>query len=164
VADADWDRRMMLLAHHIADWSTEAGRRVGAVIAGPDNEVRSTGFNGFPRGVNETITERHSRESGAKYWWSSHAERNAIYNAARVGIPLAGCRIYVPWFPCVECAKAIIQSGLVELIAYEPDFADPKWGNEFRAVVEMLNEGRVTVRFIDRLQELRSGDIDEQNE
>lgn len=146
----------MLLAHHIGGWSKERGRRVGAVIVGVDNEVRATGFNGFPRGVNED-EERHSAEAGAKYFWSCHAERNAIYNAARVGVPLRGCRIYVPWFPCVECAKAIIQSGLEEVIGYEPDLAEEKWGNEFRLVAEMLNEGGVKVRFLQRLMDLESG-------
>jgi len=152
-----WDNRFMLLAHQIADWSKEEGRRVGAVIVGPDLEIRATGFNGLPRGVNDDIPARHSRETGAKYKWSSHAERNAIYNAARIGTPLKGCRIYVPWFPCVECAKAIIQSGLVELVAYEPDYTDLKWAEDFRIVTEMLAEASLGVRFIPRLQELRSG-------
>ena len=56
----------MLLAHHLANWSIEKGRRVGAVIVGPDNEVRSTGFNGLPRGVRDDLEERHSRVTGAK--------------------------------------------------------------------------------------------------
>ena len=107
----------MLLAHQIAHWSKESGRRVGAVIVGPDKEIRSTGFNGFPRGVRDDIPERHSRETGAKYLWSSHAERNAIYNAARIGVSVKGCVMYVPWYPCVECAKAIIQSGICEVVS-----------------------------------------------
>lgn len=152
-----WDVRLMLLAHHIAHWSTERGRRVGAVIVGPDHEVRSTGHNGFPRGVNDEIEHRHNRESGEKYFWSSHAERNAIYNAARVGIPLKGCTIYVPWFPCGECAKAIIQSGIVELVAYQPDFTDAKWGQDFMRVVEMLGEAGVRVRYMERLAEIPNG-------
>ena len=152
-----WDERFMLLAHHVAEWSKERGRRVGAVIVGPDKEIRSTGFNGFPRGVNDDIEERHSRETGAKYIWSSHAERNAIYNAARIGTPLKGCVMYVPWFPCVDCAKAIIQSGIAEVVAYEPDITDPRWGEEFVLVFDMLREAAVTVRYMPRLKELSSG-------
>lgn len=154
---AGWDRRFMLLAHHLAEWSKESGRRVGTVVAGPANDIRSTGYNGFARGVNDAVAARHSRETGAKYFWSCHAEQNAIFNAARTGVPLEGCRIYVPWFPCVECAKAIIQAGIVELVAYEPDFAEPRWGEQFRLVVEMLNEGGVRVRFMERLMELPTG-------
>ena len=152
-----WDERFMLLAHEIAGWSKESGRRVGAIIVGPDKEIRATGFNGFPRGVNDDVADRHSRETGAKYLWSSHAERNAIYNAARVGVPLKGCTMYVPWFPCVECAKAIIQSGIEELVAYQPDMSDPKWGAEFGIVQQMLKEAGVNVRYLNRLRELQSG-------
>jgi dCMP deaminase len=152
-----WDNRFMLLAHHISEWSKERGRRVGAVIVGPDREIRSTGFNGFPRGVNDDLEERHAKDTGAKYLWSSHAERNAIYNAARVGISLKGCSIYVPWFPCVECAKAIVQVGITDLVAYDPDFSEPKWGAEFALVVDMLREAGINVRFIPRIAELLSG-------
>jgi dCMP deaminase len=154
---ADWDKRFMLLAHHIAHWSRERGRRVGAVVVGPDNEIRATGHNGFPRGVNDELEHRHSKETGDKYFWSSHAEQNAVFNAARVGVPLKGCRIYVPWFPCGECSKAIIQSGINELVAYEPDLSDEKWGHDFRRVVEMLGEAGVRVRFMDRLAEIPDG-------
>lgn len=153
----DWDQRFMVLAHHIAGWSKEHGRHVGAVIVGPDKEIRATGFNGFPRGVDDTVAERHEATTGEKYFWSSHAERNAIYNAARIGVALKGCTIYVPWFPCGECAKAIVQSGIARLVCYEPDFDDEKWGNDFRRVTDMLREARVSVDYIGVLQELSSG-------
>lgn len=154
---AAWDEQFMRLAHQIALWSKERGRRVGAVIVGPDKEIRLTGYNGFPRGVRDDIDARHSRETGAKYLWSSHAERNAIYNAARIGVSVKGCVLYVPWFPCVDCAKAIIQSGIGQVVAYEPDFAEPKWGNEFQVVQEMFAEAGITVRYIDRLEDLKVG-------
>jgi dCMP deaminase len=152
-----WDERLMRLAHLVATWSNERGRRVGAVIVDQDYEVRALGFNSFPRGVNDSIEHRHDRESGEKYFWSSHAERNAIYQAAKAGISLKGCSIYVPWFPCGECAKAIIQSGITELIAYEPDFNDQKWGRDFIRVIEMLSESGISVRFIDVLEQLTEG-------
>jgi dCMP deaminase len=152
-----WDRRFMLLAHQIAGWSKEKGRLVGAVIVGPDREIRSTGFNGFPRGVHDDVEARHSRETGAKYIWSSHAERNAIYNAARIGVSVKGCVLYVPWFPCAECAKAIIQSGISEVVAYAPDFAEPRWGAEYEVAQVMFGEAGVAVRCIPRLEELQVG-------
>ena len=65
--------------------------------------------------------------------------------------------MYVPWFPCVECAKAIIQSGISEVVAYEPDLLEPKWGIEFRVVQEMFSEADLTVRYIPRLEELPVG-------
>jgi dCMP deaminase len=152
--DQKWDERFMLLAHHLASWSIEKGRRVGAVIVGPENEIRSTGFNGLPRGVRDDLEERHSRLTGAKYIWSCHAEQNAIFNAARIGMALSGCAIYVPWFPCVECTKAIIQSGISELVAYAPDQPSSNWAEDFSISGQMLKEAGVIVRLIPRLAEL----------
>ncbi len=144
----DWDKRFLDLAAYIGCWSKETGRKVGAVVVGPDREIRATGFNGFPRGVNDDIAERHDGASGQKYIWSCHAEENAICNAARVGVSLKGCTIYIPWYPCVPCAKSIIQSGISELVAYQPDLTDPKWGNDFKTAGIMLAEAGIKVRFL----------------
>jgi len=65
--------------------------------------------------------------------------------------------MYVPWFPCVECAKAIIQSGISEVVAYEPDFSEPKWGVEFQVVQEMFSEADLKVRYMTRLEDLSVG-------
>src|ERR1700760_3004859 len=159
--DHKWDERFMLLAHHLATWSIEKGRRVGAVIVGPDHEIRSTGFNGLPRGVRDDLEERHSRITGAKYIWSCHAEQNAIFNAARVGVALKGCSIYVPWFPCVECTKAIIQSGITELVAYAPDRPNSNWAEDFSIADMMLKESGINVRLIPRLAELPDASEDD---
>ena len=118
------------------------------------NDIRSTGYNGFARGVNDDVAERHSRETGAKYFWSCHAEQNAIFNAARIGVPLKGCTIYVPWFPCVECTKGIIQSGIAELVAYAPDRPESNWALDFSIADMMLKEAGVAVRLIPKLAEL----------
>jgi len=148
---ADWDRRFMELAGFVAGWSKDRSRQVGCVIVAPDNSLRSIGFNGFPRGLNDDHDERHERP--AKYFWTEHAERNAIYAAARNGIALAGCRMYLPWFPCVDCARAIVQAGLVELVSLEPDFADTQWGEGFRVSVDLLEEAGLAVRFISTVQD-----------
>ncbi len=142
---ADWDNRFIELAVRIGEWSKDESRKVGCVIVGPSNEIRSTGYNGFPRGAKDHLSERHERP--AKYKWTEHAERNAIYNAARIGMALDGCRMYLPWFPCMDCARAIVQAGIVELIAVEPDFSDPRWGGDFTDVPHLLDEGGVKVRY-----------------
>jgi dCMP deaminase len=142
---ADWDSRFMALASHIGAWSKDRSRRVGCVIVGPNNEIRSTGYNGFPRNINDDLNHRHERP--AKYKWTEHAERNAIYNAARIGISLDGCRMYLPWFPCMDCARAIVQSGMVELICIKPDLSDPQWGGDFAEVPELLTEAGVQLRW-----------------
>jgi len=144
-----WDQKFMALAQHIGAWSKDRGRKVGAVIVGVDNEIRSTGFNGLPRGVRDDIEERHCRETKEKYLWAAHAERNAIYNAARIGVSLKGCRIYCTLYPCVDCVIALIQSGLVELITTKPDFNDPQWGESYKRARVMLDEAKITVRYRD---------------
>lgn len=140
-----WDTRFMELAGLVAQWSKDRSRKVGCVIVGADKSIVSTGYNGFPRGVNDDEEARHERP--AKYKWTEHAERNAIYNAARIGTALAGCSMYIPWYPCMDCARAIIQSGISELVCVEPNWNDPVWSSDFKDVPTILKEGGVTVRF-----------------
>lgn len=143
----DWDHKFMRLALHVSEWSKDPDTQVGCIIVGRSNEIRSLGFNGMPRRVDDSEPTRISRPG--KYLWTEHAERNAIYNAARVGIPLEGCRMYLPWFPCAACARAIIQAGLSELIAAKPDFTDSKWGEDFRVATVLLSEGGVAIRYME---------------
>jgi hypothetical protein len=79
-----------------------------------------------------------------------HAERNAVFNAARVGIPLKGTTAYVPWFPCADCARALVQSGVSTVVAYEPDMSDPRWGEDFLITRVILSEAGVTVKLINK--------------
>jgi dCMP deaminase len=142
-----WDIRFMQLAQHIGQWSKDRSRGVGCVIVGSDNDILATGYNGFPRGINDDIEERHGRP--LKYLWTEHAERNAIYNAARRGIPLENSRMYLPWYPCVDCARAIVQCRIAELIALEPNWNDPQWSDHFRTTRELLAETKLLLRFLD---------------
>lgn len=142
----DWDDFFLSLVDAAAKKSKDRSTRVGAVIVDDRNAVISLGYNGFPRGVNDNFDDRHSRPD--KYKWTEHAERNAIYNAAANGFAVKGCRMYLRWYPCCDCARAIIQSGIIELIATEPDFNDPQWGEDFVIASTMLSEGGVLVRYI----------------
>ena len=139
-----WDIKFMKLAQHVSEWSKYPGRKVGAVIVDQNNIVRSLGYNGLPRGVNDDIKDRY--ESDAKYKWAEHAERNAIYNA---DCSVRGYKMYIPWFPCMDCARAIVQSGIKEIIACKPDFDDIDWGNDFKLVVELFNEVGVAIKYFD---------------
>jgi len=129
-----WDEYFMGICEAVARKSKDESSRFGAVIVGPGHEIRSTGYNGFPRGV----LEKYSTEPGEavdpalaeriaarrvrpeKYFYAEHAERNAIYNAARHGAPLEGCTMYVDGFPCADCARAIIQAGLRRVVCPAP--------------------------------------------
>lgn len=139
-----WDKRWMGIAEEVQSWSEDRSTKVGAVIVDKSNVLISTGWNGFPRGVLDK-EERHSRP--AKYLWTEHAERNAIYNSARRGHGTEGCKIYVPWYPCADCARAIIQAGIVEVIAREPDWNHPTYKDSFSVTTEMFEEARIRVRF-----------------
>jgi len=139
----NWDKRFMELAHHISTWSKDKSRQVGAVIISDEKRVVSMGYNGFPSGINDTIEERHTRP--AKYKWTEHAERNAIYNAGKYGAILKDTIMYVTLFPCTDCARAIIQAGVKKLITTEPNFYDSKYGEDFRVSKEMLNEAGVEI-------------------
>jgi dCMP deaminase len=143
------DQFFMSLAKQTAQqYSTDRSTRVGCVIVNAHDQTVIGGANSFPRGVDLAVESRHVRP--AKYLWTEHAERNAIYTAAASGIRLSGCRLYLPWFPCVECARAIIQAGIVELIAYEPDLNDKLWGEGFAVALDMFRESGVSVRYLDK--------------
>jgi dCMP deaminase len=141
-----WDSRWLGLARQIGTWSKDESRKVGCVIVGSANQILSAGYNGFPRGVDDEPDER--RVAPAKYNWTEHAERNAIYNAARTGVALEGATMYLPWFPCAACARAVAQVGLSTLVAIEPLGEDPKWGGEFEVSRLLLKEAGVEVRLV----------------
>ena len=141
----DWDRRFMELAEFVSLWSKDKSTQVGCVVVGPRKEIRAIGYNGFPRGANDELEYRHERP--LKYKWTEHAERNAIFNATLSATSLIGCRMYVPWFPCMDCARAIVQSGISELVALEPDLLDPRWGEDFREALDLFSECGVAVRY-----------------
>ncbi len=139
----NWDLKFIELSRHIAEWSKDTNRKVGAVIVDNDNIVISMGYNGFPRGCDETIDSRYERPD--KYLFTEHSERNAIYHAARHGVTLKGCSMYVTLFPCADCARGIIQAGMTKLIAPMPDVEHEIWGNHFKAALTMLEESKIEV-------------------
>ncbi len=114
------DHKFMELAYARARFSKDTSTKVGAVIAGAAKEDRSSGYNGAPRGcaADEAGDLRSARPE--KYFWFSHAELNAITNAARVGVPLEGCTIYVTHPPCMDCARAIVQAGIKRVVTVRP--------------------------------------------
>jgi dCMP deaminase len=131
-----WDQYFISLIYMISMKSKDEKTQHGSIIVGPDNEIRSTGYNSFSRGTNDNISERQERPE--KYFFIEHAERNAIYNAARIGIPLKGCRIYVTGVPCMDCARAIVQSGIIEVVYHILKPYDSKLWDEHNKRTEIL--------------------------
>ncbi|MCB1340558.1 MAG: dCMP deaminase [Pseudooceanicola sp.] len=141
-----WTARFMALCDTVADWSEDRDRHVGCVIVGPGgHEVRATGYNGLPRGVSAADDARFDRPSGEKFYWIEHAERNAVYNAARAGVSLHGCTAYVNRFPCADCGRALIQSGITRVVAPPIPEADGALDYSFQVSARMLREAGVTV-------------------
>lgn len=116
----DWNKYFLNLAANVALKSKDESSKIGVVIVGPGHEIRSTGYNGFPRGMNDDDPAKQARPMKYKYF--EHAERNAIYNAARFGAPVEGCTMYCLWPPCSDCARAIIQAGIVKLVVNQGIF------------------------------------------
>ena len=141
-----WDKKFIKLSAHISGWSKDKNRKVGAVIVDNDNIVLSMGYNGIPRGCDDSVESRYDRPT--KYLYTEHAERNAIYHAARHGVSLKDCRIYVTLFPCADCARAIIQSGITKIIAPEPDITHEVWGEHFKAAIQMMEEAKINIQLI----------------
>jgi dCMP deaminase len=141
---AKWDHRFLDLAAHIAAWSKDPSTQVGCVVVGADREIRSTGFNGFPRGIDDD--DERLGDRAKKYPLICHAEENAIMHAARIGMPLKGCVAYVTWPPCCRCARSLIQAGVAEVVY--PDGCDipQRWAEDFDTSVGMLGEAGVKVR------------------
>lgn len=136
----------MEYAKHISTWSKDRKKKVGSVIVNTLSDTQiSHGWNGFARKINDNIDARHERP--AKYKWSVCAERNAIYNAARNGHATDGCSIYVTYYPCSQCADAIIQSGIVKVITNEPNWDHERWGEDFKISKEKFEEAGIQVEF-----------------
>lgn len=144
-----WDEYFMMLTYAVAMKSKDKSTKIGAIIVGPDNEVRSMGYNSFPRGINDNLEKRQERPE--KYFYFEHAERNAIYNAARMGTSLNGCRMYTQGMPCADCARAVIQSGIKEVIVHKKwnDENLDKWAESAEKSINMFNEAKILVRIWD---------------
>lgn len=152
----DWDQLYMTMCYLIGMRSRDPSTHVGSVIVDADNVLVSTGYNSLPRGIDpDMYNKRLSRQDGEKYYWIEHAERNAIYNAARRGTVLRGCKLYVPWTPCTDCARAIIQSGISEVIVHKngQEFydknTDGKWRKSEQRVRDMFVEAGVLMQYIE---------------
>lgn len=119
-----WDEYFMGIALLSAQRSKDSGTQVGACIVNEDNKILSVGYNGMPIGCNDDVMpwEREGEPLETKYYYVCHAELNAILNNDSGS--LKDAKIYVTLFPCNECAKAIIQSGIKELIYLSDKYAD----------------------------------------
>ncbi len=114
-----WSSYFMGVAFLTAMQSKDQSTQVGAVIVGPDNEIRSTGFNGPPRGFNDNAPVLTTDK---KNLYMVHAEQNAILNAVRIGVSIKDCDLYVTLRPCSNCALQMVNAGIKRIIFHHPAY------------------------------------------
>jgi dCMP deaminase len=134
-------------------FSKDDSTKVGCLFIKPETyEILTLGYNGMPRGVNEKVAQRWIRPE--KYDYFEHAERNAIFNAARTGTSLLGSICIVTLFPCCDCARGIIQSGAKMVVSMNPFLVNDRatidrWGSKWKTSMEMLKEAGVKIYYLD---------------
>ena len=140
---ASWNEYFMAIAQVTSRKSRDPSTQIGCVIVDQDNQIVATGFNGPCRGMDDNDPDIHQRP--AKYDYYEHAERNAIYSAARRGVATKGCKLYLAGkhFCCHQCARAIVQAGIVEVFMTEPDYTSVDY--KFDIAMEHLVEAKVRV-------------------
>lgn len=139
----NWTEYYMGFASHAALKSKDS-TKVGAVLVGPEGEIRLTSYNGPPRGV---LDLEWRRERPMKYLYSSHAEQNLVAFAAREGIRTSGCTVYVTHAPCSACSKSLIQAGIVKVVCGSGVTSMPV--EEFSSAREMMSEAGVYLMFME---------------
>lgn len=140
--ETKWQARFLALTKEIASWSKDSGTKVGSVIVRPDRTICSVGFNGFPRGIEDSPSAIANRDT--KLLRTIHAELNAILSAKEA---LNGYSIFVwPFQPCSQCAAAIIQSGIKDVYCpFTDHLSNDRWSESFKNALQMLDEANVRV-------------------
>jgi dCMP deaminase len=142
----EWIEYFLNIAEQVKLKSKDQSTQIGAVIVGEDKEVLSTGYNSFPRGLDDSKQERQERPE--KYFWMEHAERNAIYNAARIGVSLKNSTIYLTsGLPCMDCARGIVNSGIKTVYCKQVCTTKnkDKWDESQKKSLELLRECDIDV-------------------
>ena len=143
--DTKWKKRFLKLSKEIAEWSKDPSTKVGALIISEDKNIISTGYNGFPRDIEDTEERLNNRE--LKYKFILHAEMNCILNALYNGRSVKDCILFVHGLPpCSECTKSIIQAGIKKVITDSK--ATDNWKESLKLSLEMLKEANVEIEFI----------------
>ena len=143
--DTKWKKRFLKLSKEISEWSKDPSTKVGALIISEDKNIISTGYNGFPRDIEDTEERLNNRE--LKYKFILHAEMNCILNALYNGRSVKDCILFVHGLPpCSECTKSIIQAGIKKVITDSK--ATDNWKESLKLSLEMLKEANVEIEFI----------------
>jgi len=143
----NWDEYFINIAQQIKLKSKDQKTQIGVVIVGKDNEIVSTGYNSFPRGINDNLQERQERPE--KYYWFEHAERNAIYNAVRIGVSTLGTTMYMTCdISCADCARGIINAGISKIVFSKSNKPwNTIWKESAERSIQMFKEAGIDVKY-----------------
>lgn len=142
ILSSNWTYNYLKLAEHVSSWSKDPSAKIGAVAVGSKGQILSQGYNGFPRGIEDTDDRLNDREK--KYKFVVHAEQNCIYNATLNGVSLDGADLYIWGLPlCSECAKGVIQVGVKRVFMCYPENISDKWRDSFQTTRDMLEESSI---------------------
>ncbi len=156
----NWDEYFINMLDSIAVKSNDPNTKCAAIIIGQNNNIISTGYNGFPRGANDH--DKAKWQKPEKYFWVEHAERNAIYNAALNGTKLESTILYASHFPCIDCARGIVNSGIIRVIVSNKNLdafshKDSMYYEHKNKTIEMFRQTKVTLKIFG--EEDNSGDF-----
>jgi dCMP deaminase len=150
--EINWTEYFLNIANQVKLKSKDKYTQIGVVLVGEENEIVSTGYNSFPRGINDYIPERQERPE--KYFWFAHAELNSIVNAARIGVSTKNTTMYMTCgIPCCDCAQAIINAGVNMIICNSVSVVSGKqhlakgehWEETYKRSRQMFEEAGVDV-------------------
>lgn len=144
--DYVWHQRFTQMAELVSKWSKDPSTKVGCVLI-KERRIISTGFNGFPKGINDDINRLMDREE--KYELTIHAETNAIITAAIHGVSTNGCSAYITMHPCSRCAAALINAGIKNVYVKSCDAVPSRWIENFILSSKLLEEAGVPLVSID---------------
>ena len=147
-AEKKWDIRYIELAYKVSEWSKDPSTKIGCVVVGDKGQVLAQGYNGFPRGIEDSEERLDNRETKLKY--VVHGEMNAIYNACYNGISLEGSTMYVTGLPtCSDCAKGVIQVGIKRVVwPKELENVEDRWKESIELTMSMFDEAGVKYEFV----------------
>lgn len=148
-ASEKWIHRFLNLAEHFSTWSLDPSTKIGAIAVSDNRQILSVGYNGFPRGIEDTEERLNTRE--VKYKHVVHAEQNLIYNACHNGISLKDSTLYVFGLPvCGECAKAVIQVGIERVVCgFDGEYKE-NWKASVEFAQNLFREARIQFNYFSR--------------
>lgn len=145
LTNTDWTKRWLDFCEHIAQWSKDPSTKVGAVLVNHQRQVVGFGYNGFPRGVRDLESRYENKE--VKYKMVVHSEANAILNA---NASVKDTTLYCTKFPCTECTKLIIQSGINKVVTRKPGGSE-HWIKDSEYSRIMLHEAGIILLEIEEI-------------